>query len=652
MFQKVFEYAGPHKKGLYAATAIVLVSVLLGVFPFVLAYQVIAPLVMGEAITASFIIQHVILVLVCLVLQALFYGWGLNLSHKAAYDTLLRLRTALQKRFEKLPLGVIQDKGTGTVKKLFVDDVDSLEVLLAHSMPEGIANLMVPSALYEAMFFVDWKLALLSLASIPLSLVAMMTMYSVGMKKMGPYYMAGQKMNNTIIEYINGMEVVKVFNKDADSYERFRKDISDYRNYTLAWYRAPWPWMAIYSSLLPCTIILTLPVGAWFVLCGWSALPNLILVLCLSLSIGMPLLKSLGFLPTMPQLNYKISALEQVLDAPELQQTNDRFHGIDDTVTYDHVSFAYQTTQPGPDGKPAVVEDEVLHDISFTAKAGQKTALVGESGSGKSTLAKLLIHYYDPQKGSISIGGQKLCDMSLEALNSRISYVAQDQYLFNTSLLENIRLGRLTATDEEVLEAAKKAQCMEFIEKLPQGIHSMAGDAGKMLSGGQRQRVGIARALAVNPEFIVCDEPVSALDVSIQAQVVNMFEDLQQEMGLTYLFIAHDLSVVKHISNRIGVMYLGKMVELADSYELITHSIHPYTRSLISAIPVADPITARQSKRIVLQGDVPSPLNPPSGCRFRTRCPYADEQCANEVPEFKEVSTGHWAACHHLDRVK
>lgn len=566
MFQKVFEYAGPHKKGLYAATAIVLVSVLMGVLPFVLAYQVIAPLVMGESIGASFIISRVALVLACLVLQALFYGWGLNLSHKAAYDTLLRLRTALQKRFEKLPLGVIQDKGTGTVKKLFVDDVDSLEVLLAHSMPEGIANLMIPIAVYVAMFFVDWKLALLSLASIPISLIAMMTMYSVGMKKMVPYYMAGQKMNNTIIEYINGMEVVKVFNKDADSYERFRKDVSDYRDYTLAWYKAAWPWMAIYSSLLPCTIILTLPVGAWFVLSGWSTLPNLILVLCLSLSIGMPLLKSLGFLPTMPQLNYKISALEQVLDAPELQQTEDAFHGKDDTITYDHVSFAYQTTQPGPDGKPVVIEDEVLHDISFTAKAGQKTALVGESGSGKSTLAKLLIHYYDPQKGSISIGGQKLCDMSLEALNSRISYVAQDQYLFNTSLLENIRLGRLNATDEEVVEAAKKAQCMEFLEKLPQGIHSMAGDAGKMLSGGQRQRISLARAILKDAPIVVLDEATAYADPENEEKMEAAIAELVK--GKTLVVIAHKLPAIMN-ADQICVMDHGKLVATGRHQELI-----------------------------------------------------------------------------------
>ena len=280
----------------------------------------------------------------------------------------------------------------------------------------------------------------------------------------------------------------------------------------------------------------------------------------------MPLLKSLGFLPTMPQLNYKISALEQVLDAPELQQTDDGVHGKDDTITYDHVSFAYQTMQPGPDGKPTVVEDEVLHDISFTAKAGQKTALVGESGSGKSTLAKLLIHYYDPQKGSISIGGQKLCDMSLEALNSHISYVAQDQYLFNTSLLENIRLGRLNATDEEVMEAAKKAQCMEFLEKLPQGIHSMAGDAGKMLSGGQRQRISLARAILKDAPIVVLDEATAYADPENEEKMEAAIAELVK--GKTLVVIAHKLPAIMN-ADQICVMDRGKLVATGKHQELI-----------------------------------------------------------------------------------
>lgn len=318
---------------------------------------------------------------------------------------------------------------------------------------------------------------------------------------------------------------------------------------------------------------------------------------------------------------------------------------------------------------------KAVDDVSFTIKKGETLGLVGESGCGKTTTGRSLIRLYEPTAGRITYDGKVIYDtgdipvigdngkvvsqgtgkkvaVDMLPYRRKMQIVFQDPY---ASLDPRMTVGDIVgeAIDIHKLASSPEDRYNQIITLLSRvGLNSEhANRYPHEFSGGQRQRVGIARALAVNPEFIVCDEPISALDVSIQAQVVNMFEDLQESMGLTYLFIAHDLSVVKHISDRIGVMYLGKLVELADSYELAFHNVHPYTRSLISAIPIADPVTARKSKRIVLEGDVPSPLNPPSGCHFRTRCPYADERCAAEDPEFKEISKGHFAACHHLDKL-
>lgn len=301
---------------------------------------------------------------------------------------------------------------------------------------------------------------------------------------------------------------------------------------------------------------------------------------------------------------------------------------------------------------------KAVDDVSFFVNKGETLGLVGESGCGKTTTGRSILRLYEPTGGKITFDGNVILDVENKVKVDMLPYRQKMQMVFQdpyASLDPRMTVGDIVgeAIDIHKLAANKKERHDRIISMLQRvGLNSEhANRYPHEFSGGQRQRVGIARALAVNPQFIVCDEPISALDVSIQAQVVNMFEELQEQMGLTYLFIAHDLSVVKHISDRIGVMYLGKMVELADSYELVARSLHPYTKSLISAIPIADPIKARASKRIVLQGDVPSPLNPPTGCRFRTRCPYADECCAQKEPEWREVEKGHYVACHHVEKI-
>ena len=553
MFGRILKYAGKYKKHMYLAVAVMLAAITSSIMPYLLVYGLIDSLISGIPITFDQGVFVVGAVALFELLYAILYIWGLSLSHKAAYHTLENIRVSLQEKLEKQPIGSIKGMGTGAVKKTLSEDVEALEVLLAHMIPEGIANLAVPAVSLIVMFAISWQMALFTIIVMYFGYLASRQMYAVGTDNMGAYFASTKRLNNTIIEYVNGMEVVKIFNRDGQASSKLRKTVKTYRDFALGWYKVCWPWTATYGSIFPTVVLYSLPIGALLVMLGQLSFSSYVLVLCLSLGFGPMLVHCLGFMSAVPQVNYKIQTLEKTLDRPPLKEFDASFAGKNHDVELKHVRFAYG-------------DDEALKDVSLKVPEGSMCAIVGESGSGKSTVGRLIVHHYDVSSGSITIGGQDICKMSLEALNDQVSYVSQELFLFNTTIKENILFGRPGASDDEVREAACQAQCLDFIKALPDGFETRVGEGGNKLSGGERQRIAFARAILKNSPIIVLDEATAFIDPENEEKMTRAIREVIKSK--TVIIIAHRLQTVAG-ADQILVFDDGRIIDRGTHEELL-----------------------------------------------------------------------------------
>lgn len=550
---KILQYAGAHRRTIYKAALCMTLGAAASIIPYLLVYTILEQVLNGSVPTLAGSGKMLAGILLAEIVYAVFYMYGFQLSHRAAYNTLENIRRFLQENLERNPLGKVREMGSGAIKKLFTDDIESIELLLAHMIPEGIANLTVAVFALVTILVIDWQLALLTCVVIALGISVSGQMYRVGVEQMGSYFAAAKRLNNTIIEYVNGMEVVRVFNRQDEFGERFASSVTAYRDFALSWYKVSFPWMALYGSLFSNILLYSLPFGTLLILLGQLTLARYILIICLSFGIAPLLLRCMSFIGAVPQASYKIQALEKAFDYPELKTGTAPFSGTGHSIEFRNVRFAYKDL-------------EVLKDVSFTAQERQMTALVGASGSGKSTAAKLLVHYYDVSGGEVLIGRQNIREMSLEALNEQIAYVSQDVFLFNKSIADNIRIGKKGATDEEIIAAAKKAQADEFIRELPDGYATLAGEAGSKLSGGQRQRIAFARAILKDAPIVILDEATAFIDPENEQKMNQAISEIVRDK--TVIVIAHKMKSIMN-ANRIIVLKDGRIAASGCHAELI-----------------------------------------------------------------------------------
>lgn len=547
------EFADTHKSLYTASVLLAICGVACGIVPYVIMGDIVTRLIGGDREWSGYLCSGLIMAALWLG-RVIFHALSTTCSHKATFHVLGNIRKRVCDKLARVPLGVVKDTPSGSLKNIIVERIDSIETTLAHILPEFTANLLAPIAVFIYLCVIDWRMALVSLISLPLGLLAYMGMM-IGYEESFKNTVTKTKiLNDTAVEYINGIEVIKAFGKAQNSYEKFKTAAREGADCYIEWMRRCNVFFSIAMVLFPCTALSVVPIGGLFVKNGSLTVADFALCIILSLGLITPLITVMSYSDDIGKLKTILGEVTDVLTWEELERpAQDRKKPKDYSVVLENVTFGYK-------------EDEVLHGINMQIQQGTVNALVGPSGSGKSTIAKLIASLWDTKGGSIKIGGVDIRELSLEEYNRRVAYVSQDNYLFDDTIRENIRMGKMGAADAEVEEVAKRSGCHDFIMQLENGYDTVVGGAGGHLSGGERQRIAIARAMLKDAPIVILDEATAYTDPENEAVIQSSVAKLVQ--GKTLIVIAHRLSTIAD-ADKIFVIDGGKVAEEGTHKELL-----------------------------------------------------------------------------------
>lgn len=551
----LFSFAAPCKGKMALSVFCAILSVAGGFIPFWAVYEILLAFI-NQNVTLNGILIWCLVGAAGYLLRVACHGISTILAHISAYTILEGIRLKIADRLMKAPLGEVMGRRIGYLKNIIMDKVEDLEPPLAHMIPELTSNLLLPVAIFIWMLVIDWRMGLAVLIAPVLAMIPMFFLMRNYNSQYAAYMEANNHVNSIIIEYVEGIEVVKAFNQSTSSYEKFVNAVQSFKEFTLAWFKSTWKSMNLMMAIMPTTLLGVLPVGLLLVQNGSISPAELAMGIILSLSIVGPLMKATTFINEAKSMEYAVEAANELLNLPVLPDSGKIVSIPHNDIALKHVTFSYDGSE----------QNEVLHDVNLELPEGSFTALVGPSGGGKSTIARLIARFWDVTGGNITIGGKNIKELPIRQLSELVSFVTQDNFLFNCSLKENIRLGNPNATDEEVYAAAKAACCDEFIVRLDKGYDTPAGDAGKRLSGGEKQRIAIARAILKNAPIVILDEATAFTDPQNEDKIQKSIMALSK--GKTLLVIAHRLSTIQN-ADQIVVLKKGRIVDCGKQEELL-----------------------------------------------------------------------------------